>query len=358
MEQDKPDSNTPDLRNRDAKTNPATFPSFFRKFKQAPFDVVDQLSLRIPLLHSGKFFIYLHDIEWNFIKRSRDVRNVVLVMALALVPVWFLLGFDSSQSQIEFVLTSLPAYLMGKITFQNLQFIWQDQYGKGMHYSAWIIYGLMFWYLSRYYSKLKIEGSRNFGLCFAFVLLSVASFETFWHYSFAIFQNQIWVIRWMWPQMKILLENLSFFILGFSMILVMYVSGRLISLGTWKNMMVYWKPNTNFPVGYRLRFDRLFWILLAGTLVCIAVWIDYGNLFTYQQLTVEVIGSSPWTSSPYFPQTVYTVETNILDNINAGDQFWIQNDLLHGINTLTKIVFTLVFVRMGMIRKHDVEINN
>jgi len=317
-------------------------PSFFSRFKQAPFDFVNDLSLS---------FL---GIEWNFIKRAKDVRRVVFLFAHVIFIVWFLLGFDSCQSQFEFVLVNLPSYFQGKLSLDDLTFIYNDQYGKGMHYSAWVIYGFMFWALSRYYDKkLGVTKSRNFALSFAFVLLSVAAFETFWHHSFAHFQDQPWVTAYQWPQLKILVQNVSFFFLGFSMIFVMYVSGEMFPLGRWKGVTYVWGPITNFPSGLQLNFGKWLWICLLLTLLSVCVWYRYGDFFPVETLKVPAKGypDGVWVSSPYFPQTVYTVETDLTDDVNAGDQFFVENDLLHGVNTLCKVFMTSTFYCLGRVKK-------
>lgn len=318
---------------------------FFSSFKESPFDVIDALNLQY------------RGIEFNFLKRTKQVRFWVFVFSHIIMIMWFLLGFDSCQSQFEFVLVELPNFFQGKVSFNDLAFIYQDQYGKGMHYSAWVIYGFMFWGLSKYYDeKHGITKSRNFALTFAFVLLSIGTFETFWHYSFAIFQNQTWVIQWNYPQLKILVQNLLFFLLGFTMIFVMYVSGQLISLGKWNNVMYFWKPKTNFPSGFKLNLGNWTKIFLLLTLVSIFVWHNYGEYFPIEQLEVEVItdgGNVTWTNTPNFPQTVYTIETDLTDNVNAGEQFYVENDLLHGVNTLCKIFMTSIFYCMGRITNTD-----
>lgn len=278
-------------------------------------------------------------------------------------------GWDSCQSQFEFVIVSLPEYFMGKLSFDDLSFLYQDQYGKGMHYSAWVIYGLMYWGLSKYYDEeLDLHGSRNFALSLSFVLLSIGFFETFWHYSFAIFQNQTWVIRWEFPQIKILLQNLSFFTLGFLMIFAMHLNERRSYElpGRWKiyegirplkipyysgnGDSIYIIARTNFP---QLKFNFTRWTLLFSILAItsILVWHNYGNIFPYEVLRVDVAGYGVWESTPNFPQTVYTIETDLTDNINAGEQFFVENDLLHGVNTLCKVLITLLSYNIGKVKR-------
>jgi len=343
-------------------SNPSSerFSSFFLKFKDFldhPFDFVDSLDLRV------------RNVEINFMKNDRELRRVIFLLSWVIFVLWMFLGWDSCQSQFEFVVVSIPDFLLGKLSFNDLSVIYAEQYGKGMHYSAWVIYGLMYWGLSRYYDEnVGLRGSRNVALSMSFVLLSVASFETFWHYSFAIFQGQTWIIKWQIPQLKILLQNLSFFTLGFLMILVMLLNEKMCYRlpGRWK---VYEKikplkipypairgkaldilPKTNFPQ-LRFSFDRWTLLFLILSLASIYVWYNYGDFFPVETLKVDVVGFGVWESSPNFPQTVYTVEMDLTDNINAGDQFFVENDLLHGVNTLCKVFLTLLSYSVGRVKR-------
>lgn len=325
-------------------------PPFFRAFKESPFDTIDALELK-----TGSF-------EWNFLKRDKKFRDVVLAFAIILAGVWFIFGFDSCQSQIEFVLVALPDYFQGKLTYDDLVFIWNDQYGKGMHYSAWVIYGFMFYGLSRYYANtLGIHGSRNSSMALAFVLLSISFFETFWHYSFAIFQNQTWVIRWEMPQLKILVQNLSFSLLGGFLIFTMYVSNKTIKFPTWLNWMygldrddtVLWQPNTNFPA-LRLRHNWKTFVFAAIGVGSILMWGLYGDIFgPAKPLEIPVLtedGLTTWQNNQWnFPQTVYTVENDTTDGINAGVQFHVEDDLVHAVNTGCKICVTYAFYYWGKV---------
>ena len=308
------------------------------------------------------------NIELNVMKRDVSVRKIVFLFAWIIFGLWMILGWDSSQSQFEFVVVELPNFFKGKVSFSDLAFIYNDQYGKGMHYSAWVIYGLMCWGLMKYYDKkLDLHGCRNFGLAFSFVLLSIGFFETFWHYGFALNQGQLWVIQWKFPQIKILIQCFSFFFLGGLMIVVMHLNeNRLYFLGKWKvwdkikpfkipypsrrGHLYYTKPKTNFPQ-YRLNFDKWTGLLIVLSLSSVFVWFRYGDFFPVETLSVEVKGYGTWTNSKYFPQTVYTIETDLTDNINAGDQFFVENDLLHGVNTLCKVFLTMLSYNIGKVRK-------
>lgn len=335
-------------------------PSFFLKVKSFfdhPFDFVDSLDLKIK------------NVEINVLRKDRGLRRIIFLFSWLIFVMWMFLGWDSCQSQFEFVIVAIPDFILGKLSFDDLSVIYAEQYGKGMHYSAWVIYGLMYWGLSKYYDEeLGLRGSRNVSLAMSFTLLSIAFFETFWHYSFAIFQGQTWIITWQFPQFKILFQNISFFVLGFLMILLFSLNEkRCYSLpGKWK---VYEKlkpfkfpypairgesldilPKTNFPQ-LRFSFNRWTLLFLILSLTSIYVWYNYGDFFPVETLRVDVVGFGVWESSPNFPQTVYTIETDLTDNINAGDQFFVENDLLHGVNTLCKVFLTFLSYSIGRVKR-------
>jgi hypothetical protein len=67
------------------------------------------------------------------------------------------------------------------------------------------------------------------------------------------------------------------------------------------------------------------------------LWIFYP--WPVQLLTVQLENGQIWHSSRLFPQTLYTVELTPGDGINAGVWFWIQNDLIHAVNTGVKAIW-------------------
>lgn len=309
-------------------------------------------------------------IEWMFIKYDKRVRNIVVSFALIIFGIWMIAGFDSCATQFELFLLNIPNYLMNKLSWEELVFVYQDNYGKGLHYSAFVIYGIFYWGLSHYLSgteiknkllnkivprsNLNIKGTRNFAIAFSFTLLSIAVFETFWHQSFAFWQGQSWVVMWKMPQLKILLQNLAFFTVGGMMILTLSIDqNRLYHLGKWKDQMLATRFKTNFPQ-LKLRIKD-YWTLvfLVLTLGSIYLWYFYGDYYPVETLTVEVVGWGTWRSSPNFPQTVYTIDTDVSDNIVAGDQWFLENNLLHGVNTLCKVFMTLLIFNIARVRKDE-----
>lgn len=87
-------------------------------------------------------------------------------------------------------------------------------------------------------------------------------------------------------------------------------------------------------------FAGLFWIFYPGHV---------------QLLTVPLENGGIWRSSRLFPQTLYTVDLNPADGINAGSWFWIENDLIHAVNTGVKFLWAIATYYVFRVRKPDLE---
>jgi len=286
-------------------------------FYYNPYDCIDNLNLR---------FL---GIQFNIMKNDQKLlKTMIFPFLIAPFTLWLgtailmviftpYSGFDASLSQLSYPLTEL---IMGRGLDQAI-FDFFDQYGKGCHWSAAIIYYLFFVALSKHFRKLGIVNSLNVGFTTCFTALTIAAFEYFWNFSFYIFQNQPWILSFTPPQTLISLQNLVFASLG------------LLRIGNinWKIV----KPNLN----------KWTLIFLFATAFLIVFWWIYGLILPVQQISVE-IQTGTWTSSKYFPQTVYTINRTPLDAIYDSQQYWVPNDFLHLVNTLTKIFLTLTFLNI------------
>lgn len=211
-----------------------------------------------------------------------------------------------------------------------------------MHYSAFVIYGLMYWMLSRHFDKKwSITGSKNVTYAASLTFLSIAVFEFYWIYSFSIFQAQPWVATWKMPQLRILTQNLVFMVVG--------VMGAL----------YLWMDSYTEKTGQRrYRFN---WTPMTYTLICLAIvtasiWWFYP--WHVEKFSVTLENGETWTNSAMFPQTLYTIDLNPSDNVNAGVWFWKENNLLHAWNTLVKVFFTLAFFNVARIKRWNSEERN
>ncbi len=308
------------------KQKASSKPSFLNQVKSRPpgyfFKKLD--SYNVPI-HVGKFQLF----QLNLFRDDAKLRKAIFPLIIAACILWIAQGWDSDVEQIEHFLFYLPSFMLGRITWSQISFYYFDSYGKFVHYSAFVIYMLFFIGISKYlHDKLDVVNSQNIIASVSFVALSVGLFEYYWMISYYFLQNQPWILSFQWPQIRILLQNIFMIFIGLLF---------LVSID-WK---VY-KLNLN---------DWTTYVLLNLTFGFMVLWWMYGNLLPIQQISVQVIGYGTWTSSKFFPQTVYTVETNVLDNISAGEQFWIQNDLLHLVNTLTKVFMTLTLYSILKLKK-------
>lgn len=314
----------------------------FSEFNRNPFKFVDNLSLDVK------------GYELNLLRDDKGLRKSVLIFAFLSGFIWLIAGWDSSASQVELFVEGFvkQLFLDRKLDWGKLVEIYNNDYGKGIHWSAFIIYGLLFYGLSRFYwKKYNIRNSLNVTIAFGFTLFSVAIFEYFWHWSFRWFQSQAWVLEWGWPQFRVLFQTRIWLFASLFMIIILHLKhGKHYRFINWRNTQYYLNIQTNMPQ-FRLNFNIMTYVLIGLTFTSVYVWWFYGDFFPVEQITVEVIGGPDWTNNIYFPQTVYTIETDLTDNLNAGDQFFVENNLLHGINTLVKIFFTLTIYNIGRIRK-------
>jgi hypothetical protein len=229
---------------------------------------------------------------------------------------WVLLGADSTVDQVANMLLNIPDFLLQRINVNQLFQIYNSYYGLGTHWSAAVIYSLLFIGLSKHlHDKLDVKNSLNISLTTGFVGLSIASFEFYWQFSYAYFQNQWWVLHLQFPQARILMQNM---LLAFAGILVL--AG------------LNWKE-------YTLNIDKVTILAFLGTLGLCLLWWYYP--FPTTPLTVYIQGFGNWTSSTHFPQTMYTIQPSMTDAF--GNMYHVNDLGVHLVNNLAKIMMTLSF---------------
>lgn len=277
----------------------------------------------------------------NIFQKYVRLRSSALGVALFCLGAWLIFGFDSTPLQFIHVLyEGIPSYLMGEASFNDLIRIYNSYYGKEMHYSAFVIYGLMYYVSSKHFSeKLGICKSKNVAFTCSLCFLAIATFEWFWILNYGYWQNQPWVYTWRWPQMKILLQNLAFSVAGVLGLLYIWADSYELDEKKLTTGKRFYKLNVNpFLIG-----------LIGLTVILSIAWIYYP--FALQHISVPLANGEVWTNSRHFPQTLYTVDLNPADSLNAGVWFYVQNDLVHGLNTLVKIIWSASICYMGLIKK-------
>lgn len=287
------------------------------KLQEDPFGFIDGLSWKVK------------GYELNFLKDEIGIRKEAFAFAIVCLAAWIVFGFDSTPLQFIHVLyDGVPGLIMGQKTWADLVQIYHSFYGKEMHYSAFVIYMLLYWALSKTWSRVGVKGFKNVAYSFIGMFLAIAVFEWFWILGFATFQNQPWVATWKWPQLKILLQNLAFTVTGALGCLYIWVDSYILEA---REII---GRNWHFPKF--LRAWKL-WILVVLSVAAALFWIYYP--WPVQQISVTLENGQVWESSRLFPQTLYTVDLNPADGVNAGVWFYVQNDLVHAVNTIVKVLW-------------------
>jgi len=300
-------------------------------YYQDPFGFMDNLNLTI----KGN--------NLNIFQKYQRVRITAFGLAISCLVAWIVFGFDSTPLQFFHVLfEGLPAYVMGKANWNDLTNIYNLYYGKEMHYSAFVIYGLMYWFLSRHFDKnLDIKGSKNVAYACSLTFLSVAIFEFYWMGSFAYFQHQPWVMTPKMPQLRIHMQNIAFLSVGILGVLHMYVNGFVM------------KGKEIIGRNYSFNWNWKAWLLIGLSVGSALLWWFYP--WHVQRFSVKLETGEVWTNSQQFPQTLYTIDLDPTDHVNAGVWYWKENNLIHGWNTLVKIFWTLTVLYIGMVKRVETQ---
>jgi len=305
-------------------------------FKDDPFRWADRVNLTF-----GPFNL-------NFFQKLKRLQNTALALALIGLTCWLLFGFDSNLGQPLQVIIKLPEYFSGELQLADLVAVWENYYGKEFHYSAVVIYGLCFYYLSKHFEKLGTRGSRNVAYTSCLTWLSIGVFELYWMGSFSFFQGQTWVLKLEMPQLRIILQNIiGMLSAGGLGVFYMYVESYQYN----PMHVLFLKPRQWVSTGRKWRFNWnwLTYLLIAASVATAVLWWFYPG--PVELLTVEYETGQVWTNSHRFPQTLYTIDVNPNDGINAGIWHYIENDFIHGLNTLVKIFFTLAIFNIGRIKR-------
>jgi hypothetical protein len=297
-----------------------------------PFETVDNLKLEYKFL--GRTWSL--NIFQQYEKFAWSIGGLAVISLLA----WIVFGFDSTPMQFLNVFYSnnsaslIPSLLSGKIpTLDSLWTIYNSTYGKEMHWSAFVIYGFMYWALSKHFLKMGIKGSKNVAYSSSLMFLAIAFFEFYWMGSFAYFQNQPWVVTFMMPQLRILLQNIGFLTVGVLGVLYMWADSYV--------------PGSKRRV-YKFNWNILSVALVVLCVVVALVWWFYP--WHVDSLNVPLANGEVWTNTRCFPQTLYTIDVNPLDSVNAGVQFWVGNDLIHAWNTMVKVIWTFTIMYVGRLK--------
>jgi hypothetical protein len=280
----------------------------------------------------------LRGFNFNIFQKYHRIQHTAFVGAIVCLAAWIAFGFDSTPLQfIHAAYEGLVPLADGVGSWQNVIQIYHSYYGKEMHWSAFVIYFLLFWGLSKSWEKAAIIKSKNLVFSFAAMFLAIGIFEWFWILSFSCFQNQPWVSTWRFPQMKILLQNTAFTLAGGLTCLYMLTE-------RW-----HWNGRIQGERAYYFVRNWKLWLCIGLSVAAALFWIYYP--FQIQQISVNIADGTVWHSSRLFPQTLYTVDLNPVDGFNAGVWFYQPNNLIHGLNTLVKVISAAVAYQAFRVRK-------
>jgi len=105
--------------------------------------------------------------DWNFLSATKAQRYTALVMSGIAAFLWAVRGWDSGIGN----------------------------YGTSLHYSVFVIYGLEYALLNWWMDHAEnIRGVRNLTISVLWTVFSVAVFEWYWGFGYAVLHGEYWVI--------------------------------------------------------------------------------------------------------------------------------------------------------------------
>lgn len=239
----------------------------------------------------------------NIFRADNYLANVALIFAISMLIPWMILGFDSGVGMVEIWQSNW-----------NLNY---DAYGKSLHFSAFTIYGILYYGISKHLNHLGIRESKNTFYSASLSVFNIGLFEFWYMGSFAAFQMQRHPLEWLisdfWEIPVVM--NFLFIVVGAIALLCVHTDS--------------FKLNSGKVVGRYFSFQpdlMTITLLTLPTLASIFTWIWY-------PFPVETISIHDWTSSTLFPQTHYAYVNSAL---------YVANDLLHLVNVITKALFAFI----------------
>lgn len=261
-------------------------------------------------------------------------RKYFLFGVIASGIMWILLGYESCFDQLEIGSQYLLGYFLQQNTWNDFLQMTQYRYGIATHFSALVIYGIMFYAISKYYDNIDIGGSLNLFMSFSLTTLAVSLYEFSWMASYYWSQQQFWVLTPLTRQASILYQNLFFLTAGISLLLFVSACPHL-----------RFRRNKKFYFLLGLSASLwLLWFYYPLPTKQLAVTFESGEIQTYPK-QVNIMG----LSLSNFPQTLYTIDRNPTDADAVGEPFFVEDHYVHTINLLTKIVWTYTIFYFGKV---------
>lgn len=234
------------------------------------------------------------DWRFNILRDDSNVRKWVLICVIAIIPVWFILGYDSGVGMIE------EYFISGSKA--NVQAI----YGRSFHFSSYVIYGCLFLCTSYHLRKVAILQTKNVIYAISFVALNVALFEFTYMALFNHYQLRRNLVSWFVEDFGFLSQYLILLLFGVYGTLL-YATEKL-----------------------KKTFSATSYFLIVIVIACFIYWVGY-------PLPVTTATFNGWTSNPLFPQTHYAY---------VNPTVYVANDLLHTVNLVAKSLFALTHLTL------------
>jgi len=122
--------------------------------------------------------------DWNFLSATKAQRYTAVLMSGIALFLWLVRGWDSGVGS----------------------------YGASLHYSVFVIYGFEFFLLNLWIDKVhKIKGVRNLIISVLWTIFSVAIFEWYWGFGYALLHGELWVLT---PLNTVYTELIAITIIG------------------------------------------------------------------------------------------------------------------------------------------------
>jgi len=158
--------------------------------------------------------------------------------------------------------------------------------------------------------------------------MSIGVYEIIYNLLYSNLQAQPWTFTFAWKQGLNLTMFLGFTALGIISLIYLY--------------SIHFKPN----------FNKITKFLLTLSILTYALWVFYP--FQTSTLMVQTT-TGTWSSSNFFPQTMYAVDVDPADSVAIGEPVYVQNDMLHFVNILNKALVSLTILSFVMIRRNKNE---
>jgi hypothetical protein len=276
----------------------------------------------------------------NIFQKYTRLQTTALGIVGVSIVAWIIMGFDSNPLQLVYggwAAINQLGFGLNHADWSQVAATYNYYYGKEMHWSAFLLYGLMYYILSKNFAKVGIVKSKNVSYSIGVTALAIALFEFYWMGSFAYFQNQSWIITMQMPQFRIILQNIMFLSAGVIASLYCFVDSFVL------------KDKEIVGRLYKLRVDWIAAMLVISSIAVAVLWWYYP--WNVQQLSVTLLNGNVWHNSNNFPQTLYTIKTDPTGLTNAGTWYWIQDNSVHALNTIVKAVWSATIAYVFLVKK-------